>query len=145
MSAGNICTRNVDVASVDESAQAAALRMHARKVGTLVVVDGERHPLGIVTDRDLAIRVVSTGLDAGRTSVGEIMSAAPETVWEDTPIEDALATMRRGPFRRVLVVDNEDRLVGLLSLDDILMRLGREFGEIQQLISRETPHSLISM
>lgn len=145
MSAGNICTRDVDVASVDESAQAAALRMHARKVGTLVVVDGERHPLGIVTDRDLAIRVVSTGLDAGRTSVGEIMSAAPEAVWDDTPIEDALATMRRGPFRRVLVVDNQDRLVGLLSLDDILMRLGREFGEIQHLISRETPHSLISM
>jgi CBS domain-containing protein len=144
MSAGNVCSRDVDVASVDESAQAAALRMHARKVGTLVVVDGERHPLGIVTDRDLAIRVVSTGIDAGRTSVGEIMSAAPETVWEDTPIEDALATMRRGPFRRVLVVDNEDRLIGLLSLDDILMRLGREFGEIQHLISRETPHSLIS-
>lgn len=142
MSAGRICSRDVDVASINESAQAAALRMHARKVGTLVVVDGDRHPLGILTDRDLAIRVVSTGLDAGRTSVGDVMSAAPDTVWEDTPIEDSLAAMRRGPYRRLLVVDGDDRLVGLLSLDDILHLLGEEFGEIRRLISREAPASL---
>ncbi|MBX3444579.1 MAG: CBS domain-containing protein [Planctomyces sp.] len=142
MSAGRICTREVDLASFEEPVQAAAQRMHARKVGTLMVLDPDRRPIGILTDRDLAVRVVAEGLDPNTTSVGEIMSPSPRSVWEDTPIEEALATMRRGPFRRVAVVDNDDRLVGLLSLDDVLGLLGEELNEVRRLISQETPSSL---
>jgi CBS domain-containing protein len=70
------------------------------------------------------------------------MTRSPVTVGEDTPIEEALAVMRRGPFRRVPVVDREQRLVGLLSLDDILDLLCEEFGQIGKLLAGESPRSL---
>lgn len=58
MSVGRICVREVDIAESDESVQVAAQRMHARKVGTLVVVDAARAPIGIVTDRDQSLRIL---------------------------------------------------------------------------------------
>src|SRR5579872_3008239 len=105
MSVGRICVREVDIAESDESVQAAAQRMHARKVGTLVVVDPARAPIGIVTDRDLAVRIVGEARDSGQTTVGEVMTRLPRTIHEDTPIEEALRAMRVGTFRRLPVVD----------------------------------------
>ena len=142
MSVGRICTRTVDTANCDESAQVAASRMNSRNVGTLVVLDEEKHPIGILTDRDLAIRVVSKGLDPVSTCVGSLMTGTPETVSEDTAIEAALAMMRRGPHRRVLVVNDQRQLVGLLSLDDILELLSEEFAEIGKLVKGESPNAL---
>jgi CBS domain-containing protein len=142
MSAGRICVREVDVISPQESAQAAAARMHDRKVGTLVVIDEQRMPIGIVTDRDLTVRVLAEGRDGSQTTVAEVMSAAPATVSEQTPIEDALRLMRSGAFRRVPVVDEDGRLAGLLSLDDILDLLAEEFRDIGQLIQEEQPRAL---
>lgn len=142
MSAGRICIREVDTAAPDESAQVAAGRMHSRKVGTLIVVDKEQRPVGIVTDRDLTVRVLAQGRDGGTTPVAEVMTAAPKTVSEETPIEDALRLMRSGPFRRIPVVDSGGALAGLLSLDDILDLLAEEFAEIGRLIHSEDPASL---
>lgn len=142
MSAGRLCVREVDVACCDETVQAAAARMHARLVGTLVVVDDGRRPVGIVTDRDLAVRVVAAALDPVQTTVEQVMSVPPRTVGVDTPIEQALSLMRSGPFRRVPVVDADGRLEGLLSLDDVLDLLCEEFGTIRGLLARENPRSL---
>jgi len=142
MSVGRICVREVDVIGEKESAQTAARRMHSRKVGTLVVVDEESRPVGIVTDRDLTVRILAPGLDAGHVAVGKVMTHCPETVYADTSIEDALRRMRGGAFRRAPVVDDDGRLVGLLSLDDILELLAEEFAEIGRLIHEEEPSSL---
>ena len=142
MSVGRICTRTVDVADLDETAQVAASRMNTRNVGTLVVIDEHKSPVGIVTDRDLAMRVVGKGLDANSTPLEAVMSGLPESVTEDTPIESAIATMRRGPHRRLPVVDEQKRLVGLLSLDDVLDLLSEEFEEIGKLVRREGPNLL---
>lgn len=143
MSAGRICVREVDTVEPGESVRAAAERMHSRNVGTLVVVDDEQQPLGVVTDRDLTIKVLAPGRDALNTAVREVMSALPKTVHEDTPIESALAMMRSGPCRRVPVVDKAGKLVGLLSLDDILDLLAEEFGQIGALL-RETGPQVLS-
>jgi CBS domain-containing protein len=116
--------------------------MHDRKVGTLVVVDEERIPVGIVTDRDLTVRVLAQGHDGTQIPVAEVMSHAPETIQEQTPVEDALRMMRQGAFRRVPVVDPQGRLAGLLSLDDILDLLAEEFREIGRLIQVEQPATL---
>ena len=70
------------------------------------------------------------------------MTGTPETVSEDTAIEAALAMMRRGPHRRVLVVNDQRQLVGLLSLDDILELLSEEFAEIGKLVKGESPNAL---
>lgn len=137
MSVGRICTREVDLADLEESVQVAAERMRTRNVGTLVVIDEEKRPIGIVTDRDLALRVVGTGLDSASTLVSQVMSALPDTVTEDTPIEAAISLMRRGSHRRLPVVDDSGHLLGLVSLDDILDLLSEEFQEIGRLVRKE--------
>ncbi len=142
MSVGRICVREVDLADADESVQVAAQRMHARKVGTLVVLDSEKRPTGILTDRDLTVRVLAEGRDPFHTRVGDVMTRSPKTVREETPIEEALALMRAGQFRRLPVVDAEGALVGLVSLDDILDLLAEEFREIGRLVQEEGPESL---
>ncbi|MFG0335118.1 MAG: CBS domain-containing protein, partial [Maioricimonas sp. JB049] len=76
------------------------------------------------------------------TTVRQVMSPAPSTVQEETSIEDALAIMRSGTFRRLPVVDDDDQLVGILSLDDILELLAEEFSEIGWLLRQEEPGSL---
>ena len=142
MSVGRICVRTVDLADLDETAQVAGSRMNTRNVGTLVVIDDQQSPVGIITDRDLAIRVVGKGLDPNTTKLEEVMSELPESVTENTSIESAIATMRRGPFRRLPVVDDQNRLIGLLSLDDVLELLSEEFEEIGKLVRRESPNAL---
>ena len=72
MSVGRICTRTVDLADLDETAQVAASRMNTRNVGTLLVLDDQKRPVGIVTDRDLAIRVVAKGLDPNSTTLESV-------------------------------------------------------------------------
>jgi len=142
MSAGKICVREVDTAEVTESAQAAADRMNARNVGTLIVLNPLQQPLGIVTDRDICIRVVAKGKDPYTTTVGDIVTLLPKTVHENTPIEQAISLMRSGPYRRLPVVDHAGKLVGLLSIDDILDLLAEEFREIGALLKAERPDVL---
>ena len=142
MSVGRICIRDVDLAEPNESVQIAARRMNSRKVGTLMILDSNSRPVGILSDRDLAIRVVGEGLNALETTVHDVMSKAPESVCEDTAIEAALCRMRAGPYRRLPVVDNDGKLVGIVSLDDILDLLSEEFNEIGRLVRHESPASL---
>ena len=142
MSVGRICVREVDLTDPDESVRIAACRMHDHNVGTLVVCNQAKQPVGMLTDRDLAIRVVAEGREPGSTPVAEVMTKSPQCVREDTPIEMALQSMRAGPYRRLPVVDNDGALVGLISLDDVLSLLTEEFNEIGTLLKREDPSSL---
>jgi CBS domain-containing protein len=141
VSVGRICLREVDLAQPGESAIEAACRMRDRRVGTLVVVDGAGRPVGLVTDRDLALRVVATGADPRVISVREVMTPHPRTVSEGTAIESALAVMRSGVLRRLPVVNDRGELVGILSLDDVLDLLAEEFGLVRGLLAREAPEA----
>jgi signal-transduction protein with cAMP-binding, CBS, and nucleotidyltransferase domain len=109
--------------------------MKRESVGTLVVVDAERKPVGIVTDRDLALRVVAEGLDPRATTVGEVMTEHPRWVREDTPIEDATARMRDLGVRRVPVVDARGRLVGILSVNDVLELVTEELSHLGRIVA----------
>jgi len=139
MSVGRICTRQVHLADPGEPIQAAAIRMRERRVGCLVVLDGNKTPIGILTDRDLAVRAVADARDASLTAVGEVMTAEPRIVPEQAPIEDALGMMRSGRFRRLPVVDAERRLVGLVTADDIVGLLAEELGDINRVIEGQAP------
>jgi len=145
MTVGAACVREVDTARPEESVQVAAQRMLSRNVGTLVVQDASNSPIGIVTDRDLAVRVLAKARDPFQTTIGEIMSRCPETVAESASLEEALTLMRKGPYRRLPVVDAQGTLAGLLSLDDILEQLTDEFRKIGQLLEKESPASLARM
>jgi CBS domain-containing protein len=142
MSVGRICIREVDTAEPSESVQTIARRMNDRNVGTLVVIDDECRPTGIVTDRDLVVEVLARGRDSVQTTVGDVMTLGPRTVDENTPIEMALAAMRAGPYRRLPVVDRSGKLVGLVSVDDVLGLLAEELSEIGTLVRREGPECL---
>jgi CBS domain-containing protein len=142
MSVGRICVREVDTAEPDESVAVVAQRMHQRAVGTLVVVNNASQVVGIVTDRDLVSRVLAKGLSPVETVLREVMTMAPKTVSEETPIESALLIMRSGKFRRIPVVDHRNKLLGLVTLDDVLMLLAEEFTQIGRLLQRETPRAV---
>jgi CBS domain-containing protein len=143
MSVGRICVREVDTAEPDESVAVAAQRMHQRAVGTLVVVNDESQVVGIVTDRDLVSRLLAKGSNPFETAVRDVMTMAPKSVYEETPIETALLTMRTGRFRRLPVIDRSHRLLGLVTLDDVLMLLAEEFTQIGRLLKRETPQAVV--
>ena len=80
MSIGKICNREVHLAQADEPIQEAANRMLQRGVGCLVVIDDEKVPIGLLTDRDLAVRAVAYGRDAATTPVRDLMTAQPRFV-----------------------------------------------------------------
>jgi CBS domain-containing protein len=143
MSIENIITRDVDVIESQESVQMAANRMHTHNVGCLVVVDREQQPIGMLTDRDLAVRVVACAKDPRTTSVGEVMSQPVATVDENASMDSALTAMRAGPYRRMPAVNLSGELVGLITLDDILGHLTSQFGLIRLLLHKESPASLV--
>jgi CBS domain-containing protein len=142
MCVGQICTRQVDTATSDELVSVIAERMHQRSVGTLVVINQSSHVIGILTDRDLMVRVMAKGLDPAKTQVHEVMTVAPKTVSDKTPVKTALLVMRTGRFRRLPVIDKSNTLVGLITLDDVLMLLAEEFMQIGRLLKRETPRAI---
>jgi CBS domain-containing protein len=139
MSVGRICIRDVYLARREESVCEAARRMEQQGVGMLLVLDDTRRPIGLVTDRDLAIRVVAAGRDPRRVTVDAVMTMHPHTVSESTPIETALSLMRSGAFRRLPVVDEEGRLAGVVTLDDVFALLTEEFASIRELLERTAP------
>lgn len=116
----DLCTSEVEVIAPSMPVADAAGQMAKASVGTVVVVDEIRRPLGILTDRDVATRVVGQRRSSRRTSVSDVMSDPVAWIHADRPLEHALAEMTRLRVRRLVVVDEGQRLVGLLALDDIL-------------------------
>jgi CBS domain-containing protein len=136
MSVGRICTRTVSTASGEESVAVAAARMAEHDVGTLVVLDAASRPEGILTDRDLVVRGGARGLDPAATRVTDVMSRPPLCVHESTPIEDGLARMAHEHARRLVVTGDDGRLIGILTLDDVLDLLAEEAQTIGRILRR---------
>ena len=139
MSIANMCRRDVETACPAETAADVARRMTARRVGSVVVVDEQSRPMGILSDRDIITRVVAAGRDPGRTPITDVMTPIPTTVLESTSIENTLGHMRIGRLRRLPVVNGMDQVVGIVTLDDILRHLAEELSTIEGLIDAEAP------
>jgi CBS domain-containing protein len=112
--------------------------MRSEDVGSLPVVEGERL-VGVLTDRDIATRVVAEGKDSSATSVGEVLSGDPVTVTPEENLDEALAKMSRHQVRRLPVVEEDGRLVGVLAQADVAGEgRDKETGELVQEISEES-------
>lgn len=125
----DVAVREPVTARPTESISACARRMHDEHVGCLVVVednDGVAFPVGVLTDRDIAIEVVAFGLDPAAMTAGDVMSERPVVVEEDDDLLDALAHMRERGVRRLPVVRPDGALSGMLALDNLLETLGDE-------------------
>lgn len=142
MSAGRVCSRVIVTATPGEKISTVARRMADHDVGTVVVLEanGRQSALGIVTDRDIVVRGVAAGLEFEDATVAQVMTTPVHTVHQDTPIEQALSRMARVSTRRVIVTGQEGRMVGLLSIDDVLGLIGTEIGSISTLLGHQQPH-----
>jgi CBS domain-containing protein len=102
--------------TVAEAAQA----MRSEDVGSLPVTDAGRI-IGILTDRDIAMRVVAEGRDPTATSVSEILSRDLVTIGPEQSLDDAIELMARHQVRRLPVVEEDGRLIGMLAQADIAL------------------------
>jgi CBS domain-containing protein len=108
--------------------------MEAEDVGSLPVVDGD-DLVGVVTDRDIALRIVGAGKDPGATTVGEIQSSDPVAVGPEQDLSEALHEMAKHQVRRLPVVDGR-RLVGVVAQADVAREAGdSETGRLVEEIS----------
>lgn len=132
----DICCK--DVATIESSAtiRSAAEQMVARNVGSLIIVNDNNTPAGIITDRDITTRVVAVAADPAETRVGDIMMHPVVSVRGTAEIEMALGCMAFG-VRRVPVVDEDDQLVGVISLDDFLLMYSTEFDQVRRVLRKE--------
>ena len=114
----DVMSRDVALASPDDTVQQAAKRMSEQDAGALPVGEDGRL-VGMVTDRDLAVRALAAGKDPSKTKLREVMSGEPRYVFEDEPVERAAAVMAEQQVKRVPVLNRDKRLVGIASLGDL--------------------------
>jgi CBS domain-containing protein len=135
----DIMTRDPVCCTPGDTARKAAELMKAEDVGPLPVVEtGSGRLVGIVTDRDLVLNVLARGLDASTTKVSEAMTRDPVCCKEEEPLEDALEKMSTYQVRRLPVVDNQDRVVGIIAQADVATRIKNPevAGEVVQEVSK---------
>ena len=140
MAVAEICNRGVIILQRDDTILEAAKLMRQHHVGDVVVVEergGVRVPVGIVTDRDLVVEIMATGLDQTVITVGDIMIQELATVKESTGVFESIQYMRSKAVRRLPVVDENGALVGILALDDLLELLSEELLAIVKLVRHQ--------
>lgn len=140
MPIGEVCNREVVIAQRGDTTLEVAKMMRQYHVGDVLVVDdrgGKRTPVGIVTDRDLVVEIIATGLDPSAITVGDIMVPELAVVKEDTGVFESIQYMRAKGVRRMPVVDGSGGLVGILTLDDLLELLADELSFLAKLVRHE--------
>jgi CBS domain-containing protein len=138
---GQICQRSVVTIRASDDLSTAARLMREKHIGYLIVVEptsqGERTPVGVLTDRDIVVAVVAQDADPRALTVGDVMTCNPKTVLTEDCLTDALSQMQSIGVRRLPVLGAQAQLVGILSMDDILRTMAEEFGRAAGAISRE--------
>ncbi len=119
----DIMTRNVEVVSAGASLKNAAKKMKDLDVGLIPVCDGDRLK-GVLTDRDITIRATADGRDPSKTKVSEVMSTDLAYCLEDQEVEEAVSVMEARQIRRLPIVNQNKRLIGIISLADIAVHVG---------------------
>jgi CBS domain-containing protein len=118
MNVSEVMTNEVYVASPDETVQSAAQVMADLDAGALPVGENDRL-IGVITDRDITVRVVAEGRDPGNTLIRDVMSPRVCYCFEDEDIEEAALKMSEWQVRRLPVLNRDKRLVGIVSLGDM--------------------------
>jgi CBS domain-containing protein len=131
-----IMTPAVVTAAPDAPVQRVAVLMRERNVGSVVLVDGSGRPVGIVTDRDLAVRVLAQGSDPEQTQVGQVASTDVVALTPEHDLDDALKLMAREQVRRLPIVAGENQLVGMVAQADVARATKeKSAGEVIEAIS----------
>lgn len=131
---------HAEVVSVPADAPVAtAARLMAEKNVGSVIVKEDGRSIGILTDRDIVLRVVNSGLDPKATPVQQVMTRNPMTLSEDLGLFEALDRVKDQAIRRFPIVDAQGNLTGLFSLDDVIYLLGKEMAAAASIVEKEAP------
>lgn len=134
-----VMTENPTCCLPSDSVARVAQLMKSENVGSIPVVENSQTRIlaGIVTDRDLAVKVVAGGWDANSTKVADVMTSQVITCHVDDPIDEAVDAMADNQVRRLPVVDNDYRIVGIISQADVATRVDKpkETGKMVKEIS----------
>lgn len=136
-----LCSRAVITCWRETAAPEIASLMREHHVGDVVVVDedaGGVKPVGIVTDRDLVVHVLAAGVAPEQVRAGDLMREDElVTVLESELVYDAIWHMRGHGVRRLPVVDTRNRLVGMLTSDDVTRFLAQELSDVTRVVPRQ--------
>jgi CBS domain-containing protein len=113
-----IMTVNPDTVTKNDNIRDAARIMADRDTGVVPVVEGKK-VVGLITDRDIVVRLVSEGKNTDTAKVSDAMTSSVRSVREDSPVDELVTLMSSAQIRRVPVVNSNDELVGIVSLGDI--------------------------
>lgn len=121
MTIRDVMTTEVKLVHPDTKINEAASVMRDFDIGSLPVVDGGK-PMGMLTDRDIAIRVVAEGKDPKQVSVREALSEGLTYAYDDQSLDEAAGLMQEKQLRRLAVLDRDKNLVGMVSMGDVAVK-----------------------
>jgi CBS domain-containing protein len=133
MTIASICTHKVITVDRKIDIAAAASVMRDNHIGYLIVTDarsGGSTPIGVITDRDIVVKVMAKDVDPHTLTVGDVMTPEPLTAADDDGISETLRRMRRLGVRRVPVVGPGGKLSGVLSIDDVVDHVVGQLSEV---------------
>lgn len=138
----DVMTRNPECVSEKDSLRDVARIMKDQDTGVVPVVDGKKI-IGLITDRDIVVRGLAEGKNLESARVTELMTRSVRSVREDASVNEALELMNRAEIRRVAVVDQNDELVGIVSLGDIASQTNQDgkVGQTVETISEAPPNN----
>ncbi len=140
MRIGELCTREVVYCGPGAAVPEIARLMRNHHVGDLVVAEernGRLEPVGLVTDRDLVVKVLAEGVAAESLLAGDLMMRQVVAAPEAESVHEAIGRMRAEGVRRLVVVSGEGALVGVLSVDDIVEFLAEEMSALARIAPRQ--------
>ena len=139
MHVSDVMTREVVSVGPEATLTEAARTMKSFDIGPLPVCEGDQL-LGVITDRDITVRATAEGRDPMHTTVSAVMTREIVCCLEADELESAAHLMQRNQLRRLLVVDNRGKLVGIVSMADLSLKSGDEqlAGETLEKISEPT-------
>ena len=119
----DMAVHKVAVITPEKSIRESSRQMRVEHVGSLVVVDQDGKPIGMLTDRDITIEGVARGVDVDQTTVRDLMTAPVVTATESEGMVTALARMREFGIRRLPIIDSEGKLVGVVTNSNLIKEL----------------------
>lgn len=138
MKVSEIMTREVELVHPNDSLKTAAEKMRFRDVGFLPVYDGDRL-VGVLTDRDIVIRVIAEGVDPGKSLSDDWFTKPVVCCYDDQDVEEAARLMEEHQIRRLVILDRNERVVGVVSLGDLARNVqDKKSGEVLQEVSEPT-------
>ena len=134
MSLRKFCQRLVVTISPERSIAEACRLLEEYNIGCMVVEE-DRRLCGILTDRDIALKVTGKGKDPQQTKVREVMSSDPVCISVDKSLHELTSLMHNHHVRRVPIVDGADEVLGIVTLDDLIALIGDEMSDIGGTVS----------